>query len=414
MLEVNKENYSKYVKSQNMEIQPNHEDSLVRDLSDIPQIDISLFQEKQMENLNKHHNNINEFMKKTYFSNNDNSLNETNREFLKLNKNLNLDRNNTNNDEENFDKEALQTIKIKSSNDNSSEKNFDYSNKMNQNQELTHLAELKNDDASLNEIGFVNKNKMKNRSSDITYKKGYKRSQSTNIHKNISKKDKSNNTILLVSTTINLVKEEINLKKRKNYFKNIKFAEDDLKSFKKYDNNYLSTANEIEVHFKGKKEVIKKPKGFIVKISARNYIFPIKDSSKISSQTISIIKASVFSNLNNLIKTYTKIILIGTIYLFLWLFIAVFVESIYKQYGNNVFKICVMPLISMLFIKLVFIVNIMLLIATIIIYFRGKAYLNNAKNNIITTIIFQALVPPLALNHFSAITSYQSFCHMKR
>jgi len=177
----------------------------------------------------------------------------------------------------------------------------------------------------------------------------------------------------------------------------------------RYENSHLEISAEKQISLLGTKEVIENPKKMPLNIQTRSFTFPCKDSSIFFCQKITILPVSKFNDIVNLIKSSAKIILIFAIYLNLWFYIAVFVESIYKQYGNNVFKICVMPLISMLFIKLVIVINIMLLIATTILYFYGKTFLNKGKNNLFAIIIFKALVPPMALNHFSAILNYQSF-----
>lgn len=189
--------------------------------------------------------------------------------------------------------------------------------------------------------------------------------------------------------------------------------EKNAKTKKFYENSALALTTETQIGFLGTKEVIEKPKKMILNIQTRSYTFPCKDSSIFNCQKITILPVSKFSDIGVFIKSSSKIFIVSAIYLVLWFYIAVFVESIYKQYGNNIFKICVMPLISMLFIKLVIVVNIMLLIATIVLYFKGKAFLNNAKNNVFVTVIFKALVPPLALNHYSAILTYQNFTKMK-
>jgi hypothetical protein len=72
-----------------------------------------------------------------------------------------------------------------------------------------------------------------------------------------------------------------------------------------------------------------------------------------------------------------------------------------------------MPLISMLLIKLVIVVNIMLFITTIILYFKGKEFINNFKRKFYKKVIFKVLVPPLALCHYSGILDYQTLIRFK-
>jgi len=390
-------------------------------------LDMDMFKEKQVENLDNYHKKVREYQEKSSLNKTDISINGTSLVFLKLNNNLKIINNKNNNIEEEDLKNNLQ---IKSSNNQSAEKALlDHVDKINQNQEFTHLAAeftfVNYDAKAANDIA-ASVNVIKNSGSIEENKDKNERTQVDKTKRKVIKKKSQNRDITGLESYRRLLRDDKSTfkKGKKPNTKYLTFSSNNLKTEKNNDNNKdisinninnkLAITNEIAVHFKGKKEEIKKQKRFIVKIAARNFVFHCKDSSKFSSHTISIVEASVFSHLMNLIKIYVKILLVGTIYLFIWFYIAIFVESIYKQYGKNVFKICVIPLISMLFIKLVIFVNIRLLIAACILYFKGKEYVNNKKNNLLMTIVFKALVPPLALNHFSAILSYQSFCEVKR
>lgn len=163
----------------------------------------------------------------------------------------------------------------------------------------------------------------------------------------------------------------------------------------------------FEEFFKGKKEDISQfKKKMIISIRERTFVFPLRDTSSISCFRISITEISKADDFLIKFKSSLKIAIVFAVYLFLWFYIAVFVQSIYKQYGNNIFKICVMPLISMLFIKLVIIVNIMVLLTNIVLYYRGKDFVNKSKKNHFSKIIFAALVPPPALNHYIAVNYF--------
>lgn len=159
--------------------------------------------------------------------------------------------------------------------------------------------------------------------------------------------------------------------------------------------------------FKGKKEGITQlQKKMIISISNRTFVFPIRDSSCISCFKISITEISKINDFLLKFKSSLKIAIVFALYLFLWFYIAIFVQSIYKQYGNNIFKICVMPLISMLFIKLVFVVNLMFFLTNLVLYYKGNTFVNNSKKTPFSKIIFAALVPPPALNHYVAINYF--------
>jgi len=277
-------------------------------------------------------------------------------------------------------------------------------------------------------ICFINQDFISNSNTKKIFniKKLSSKFEKSEITRFISKNKEDISDLALLETTKKINDKEFEIVKNLKFYNNNNFpliVENQNKEqlehsislqeniFLKYD---LSIHHEIEIFFKGKKEIIVNSQKMIVIHSTRSYTFPCKDPSRFSCQKISFTKASKIDYFKNFLKGYTKIILIGTLTLILWLYIAVFVKSIYKQYGNGIFKICVMPLISMLFVKLVIIMNIMFLIATIILYFKGKEFINTAKKNLLMIVFFKALVPPLALNHFTAIVTYQNFIEIKK
>lgn len=126
----------------------------------------------------------------------------------------------------------------------------------------------------------------------------------------------------------------------------------------------------------------------------------------ISCFQVSYSKLHSLQYLKNLITSEIKSTLIMFIYIFIWFYLMIFIQQIYKQYGNNIIKICVVPLISMLIVKLFITVNLMLFIATIILCKWGDYFLYSKKVAFIKQTIFNALVPPLALHHYAALRFY--------
>jgi hypothetical protein len=106
-----------------------------------------------------------------------------------------------------------------------------------------------------------------------------------------------------------------------------------------------------------------------------------------------------------ILKT-VKLGLTAVILLYVWYWLAVFIQSIYTQYGTNIVKIVIMPLVSMLFTKFVITFNIMLFLSTILVYFFGARFYANSKSSL-EKIIFGALVPIIALNHHKAILMFR-------
>lgn len=138
----------------------------------------------------------------------------------------------------------------------------------------------------------------------------------------------------------------------------------------------------------------------------RDFVFPQKRVNKnIQCEAISIIKHSPISYAIVKARIYIKTIIIITTYVFLLLFITLFIQNIYQKYGNNLIKLCFMPLVSILIIKLVIVNNFKIMITTLILYYKGKSFIN-AKQKLWKKILFKFFVPAIALNHYQSILTY--------
>lgn len=144
-------------------------------------------------------------------------------------------------------------------------------------------------------------------------------------------------------------------------------------------------------------------------VQQRKFSFPIFEYEKISCFILNIspIESKEEKPKKDLcIKTYFKLILVFSLFIYMWIYMMVFIQQIYTKYGNNFIKICVMPLISMLFTKLVITVNIMLFISTFLMWnFGKKVYI--MKKFSIPKAIFNALVPATAANHHQSILTFR-------
>ena len=107
---------------------------------------------------------------------------------------------------------------------------------------------------------------------------------------------------------------------------------------------------------------------------------------------LKIKKSFNFGNFLLKVRFYTKIILIIGLYVYFIFNIASFVQIIHSKYGDGFYKICVIPLISMLFIDIFVTTNIMLVFATLIMFLYGKD-IYGKRNSRIKSMIFYALVP---------------------
>jgi len=145
----------------------------------------------------------------------------------------------------------------------------------------------------------------------------------------------------------------------------------------------------------------------IMSIKNRSYLFQGNNKNQFSCVEISIESLRSFNNLAILIKSDIKTILVFLLYIYLWIYLMIFITAIYRQYGDNIFKICVMPLISMLVIKLAITFNVMMFLSTIILYFWGDFFMSTHKPPLLKMIIFKALVPPLAFLHYRALKTFR-------
>jgi len=161
-----------------------------------------------------------------------------------------------------------------------------------------------------------------------------------------------------------------------------------------------------EINYDALKKNKYKEKKKLIVIKKRGFIFP-SNLNIFSCNQISITNIATLDYISGLIRTGIKTFIIIFLYLYIWLYLMVFIESIYKQYGKNIVKICVMPLISMLFIKLVITFNVMMFMTTVILYFWGDYFLNTIKLPLIPMVIFKGLVPPLAFHHYSALKLFR-------
>lgn len=214
---------------------------------------------------------------------------------------------------------------------------------------------------------------------------------------------KRNNQDYVLSNNISNLAEQTTINNKFYCKENLHFK-DKILNFK---NDLLKIEN-YSFCVESKNSNAKKQKQFkLITIKNRPYLFQANLEKQFSSQEISIHNIQGLDNLKILIKSHIKILLVLLIYLYLWIHLMIFIKSIYQQYGDNFFKICIMPLISLLIIKLTIIFNLMMFLSTIILYFWGDYFMKISKPPLFKFIIFKILVPPLAFLHYSALKTFR-------
>lgn len=164
---------------------------------------------------------------------------------------------------------------------------------------------------------------------------------------------------------------------------------------------------QFQINFASSKPVKRKPKYFFLNHERRKFSLA-ESTSDITCEVISIVPLRPVSFYFMKARVYIKIIIIFLLYAILLLLISVMIHGIYKKYGTNIIKICFMPLVTMLVTKLIFVINFFIFIQTLILYYKGKYYLNSLKREFFKNVIFRFFLSPLALNHYDAILSYNS------
>jgi hypothetical protein len=135
-----------------------------------------------------------------------------------------------------------------------------------------------------------------------------------------------------------------------------------------------------------------------------------QDKSRLESKYVSVYKLKYnekddiksSSNFNHLLKA----ILILSIFVVMWVYMLMFIKNIHEKYGENFVKICVIPLISMIFVQWLIVQNIVLFITTFLMYFFGKKLYHIKRFNIFK-FLFDCLVPITASNHHQAILLFR-------
>ena len=164
-----------------------------------------------------------------------------------------------------------------------------------------------------------------------------------------------------------------------------------------------------EIIYNAKKEKEIKKYSKIFEIKKRSYNFYIKNT-KVDCFQISITNYKSIKDRKQQITSKIKFTLVILLYFYLLFKIALFIQSIHMSYGDNIFKICVMPLISMILFNLLITSNIIILLSTIVLFYKGRYYtsIRPEKYGLLKKIIFWVFVRPMAFRHYQALVIYMN------
>ncbi len=143
----------------------------------------------------------------------------------------------------------------------------------------------------------------------------------------------------------------------------------------------------------------------------RHFIFAIRKINNKSPECFQIIikketkiKLSKFK-----LKNFLKTIVMFLMFIFLWVMLSFFINELVNKYGDSVFEMCIFPVFYMFLVNLIIVLNLKFLLMTIILYKKGKIYINMQKKPFFDLILFKCLVSPMALDHFESIINYQEY-----
>ena len=220
-------------------------------------------------------------------------------------------------------------------------------------------------------------------------------------------KDPEKNLSYLYNSDINLLK---NPEKKENEIEEPKDKE-------KYDDESLVICNVNDNNFDAdKKNNGPKPKVVTSKERKYNFYFKANNDYFPTCFYFSIQNYPNYRNWKAIVKLYIKQSLIFILYAYLLTNITVFIQLIYEQYADNIFKLCIMPLISMLVINLFITSNLQFFLTAIVLYYRGKVFLTIHKLKLSTMdkLLKMIFVNDLAYMHYESIDLYKMILKKKR
>lgn len=172
----------------------------------------------------------------------------------------------------------------------------------------------------------------------------------------------------------------------------------------------LRIQSKITINLLSDKNTIKKTYYNKVDMGVRQFTFPLEDPH-IQCFYISFSKKffSFQNNKINWLRGEIKFIILLALMLVLWLYMLIFIVSIFSNYEENFYKIVVAPMIAIMFTKFIVTMNINILIATFFMHNLGLKFYTNKKKSILG-IIFNIFVSPIAASLHQSILNFRLIC----
>ena len=157
----------------------------------------------------------------------------------------------------------------------------------------------------------------------------------------------------------------------------------------------------------------KKIKNFSATFSEFSYKTYIKKHTKIIMMTSLQIIDREFLNQDfkrkrrsSRLKTKFFVIILISTYVFLFILIT----DIYNKYEDNIFKICISPLLTVVFSKFLITQNVMIFVHSFFMYYFGeKFYTDNRKTLNPLGIVFRYVIPSVSKANHKALITFRNF-----
>jgi len=253
--------------------------------------------------------------------------------------------------------------------------------------------------------------------------------QDAKSYKNLSKielKNVSHDRTRLIDETISL------FLKKHNSYNDYKIQIDDMFLPKPY---YDENLNKIETEEKFLLDQldIKRPITFIIqrsknvkRRSPKKFVYSISEyynklivgikTIKTSKTSFQILDAECLNEetKSKRMRSSIKSILFGVIVFSSYIFLFIMVSDIYNKYEDNIFTICITPLLTVLISKYLITQNVMIFIHTFLMYkFGERIYSDNRKNLNPLKIIFKFVIPGISKANHKSLLLFRDFCNKK-
>ena len=201
------------------------------------------------------------------------------------------------------------------------------------------------------------------------------------------------------------------------YFYNKPYLEEYLCSFGTYEENLFEKQfkiiKQISILFKREKYFKrKKIQNFCVTFSEFSYKSVTNELNKIMMTSLQIIDREYldedFKNKRrrSLLKTIFIVIILISSYIFLF----ILVTDIYNKYEENIFKICISPLLTVVFSKYIITQSIMIFVHSFFMFYFGeKFYKDNRKTLNPLGIVFRYVIPGVSKANHKGLLTFRNF-----